>query len=426
MQRTVMDTLRERGLFEDMTGLEVERLVQSPSVVYAGFDPSAPSLQVGNFVTIMALAHFQRAGHKVIALVGGATGMIGDPSGKTTARTMLTAEQIARNQEGVRENLSRFLDFSDSPSGAVMVNNHDWFKGFTVVDFLRDVGVHFRMGAMLGRESVRARLESDVGLSYTEFSYQLLQAYDFLKLHDSHGCRIQIGGSDQWGNITAGTDLVRRLRGAECFGVTFPLVCDSTGKKFGKSEGNAIYLDHNLTPYYDFYQFFLRVEDTDVVRFLKIFTFIPMDEISALEQATRAEPEKRAAQRRLAEELTRIVHGATGLAVAQRASEVLFGGTMEGLHAEELLGIFANVPSAQLERDEVVAKPAIDVAVKAGLCKSKGEARRLIESGGLYVNNRRVDGIQATVSQNDAVDGRIVVLRSGKRTFHLVKLGPVR
>jgi tyrosyl-tRNA synthetase len=288
------------------------------------------------------------------------------------------------------------------------------------------VGVHFRMGAMLGRESVRARLESDVGLSYTEFSYQLLQAYDFLKLHDSHGCRIQIGGSDQWGNITAGTDLVRRLRGAECFGVTFPLVCDSTGKKFGKSEGNAIYLDHNLTPYYDFYQFFLRVEDTDVVRFLKIFTFIPMDEISALEQATRAEPEKRAAQRRLAEELTRIVHGATGLAVAQRASEVLFGGTMEGLHAEELLGIFANVPSAQLERDEVVAKPAIDVAVKAGLCKSKGEARRLIESGGLYVNNRRVDGIQATVSQNDAVDGRIVVLRSGKRTFHLVKLGPVR
>jgi tyrosyl-tRNA synthetase len=418
-----MDTLRERGLFEDMTGPEVERLVQAPSVVYAGFDPSAPSLQVGNFVTIMALAHFQRAGHKVIALVGGATGMIGDPSGKTTSRTMLTAEQIARNQEGVRENLSRFLDFSDSPSGAVMVNNHDWFKGFTVVDFLRDVGVHFRMGAMLGRESVRARLESDVGLSYTEFSYQLLQAYDFLKLYDSHGCRIQIGGSDQWGNITAGTDLVRRLRGAECFGVTFPLVCDSTGKKFGKSEGNAIYLDHKLTSYYDFYQFFLRVEDADVARFLKIFTFIPMDEISALGQATKAEPEKRAAQRRLAEELTRIVHGAAGLAVAQRASEVLFGGTMEGLNADELLGIFANVPSAQLAKDEVVAKPAIDVAVKAGLCKSKGEARRLIESGGLYVNNRRVDGIQATVSEQDAVDGRIVVLRSGKRTFHLVKLG---
>jgi tyrosyl-tRNA synthetase len=418
-----MDTLRERGLFEDMTSPEVERVVQVPSVVYAGFDPSAPSLQVGNFVTIMALAHFQRAGHKVIALVGGATGMIGDPSGKTTARTMLTAEQIARNQEGVRENLSRFLDFSDSPNGAVMVNNHDWFKDFTVVDFLRDVGVHFRMGTMLGRESVRGRLESEVGLSYTEFSYQLLQAYDFLKLNDTHGCRIQIGGSDQWGNITAGTDLVRRLRGVECFGVTFPLVCDSTGKKFGKSEGNAIYLDRKLTSYYDFYQFFLRVEDADVIRFLKVFTFVSLDEIAALEDATKAEPGKRVAQRRLAEELTRTVHGATGLAVAQRASEVLFGGSMEGLNADELLGIFANVPSAQLSKAEVVGSPAMDVAVRAGLCKSKGEARRLIESGGLNINNRRVENIQTTVSEPDAIDGRIIVLRSGKRTFLLVKLG---
>lgn len=423
MSRTIMDTLRERGLFEDMTSPEVERVVQVPSVVYAGFDPSAPSLQVGNFVTIMALAHFQRAGHKVIALVGGATGMIGDPSGKTTARAMLTAEQIARNQEGVRENLSRFLDFSDSPSGAVMVNNHDWFKDFTVVDFLRDVGVHFRMGTMLGRESVRGRLESEVGLSYTEFSYQLLQAYDFLKLNDTHGCRIQIGGSDQWGNITAGTDLVRRLRGVECFGVTFPLVCDSTGKKFGKSEGNAIYLDRKLTSYYDFYQFFLRVEDADVIRFLKVFTFVSLDEIAALEDATKAEPGKRVAQRRLAEELTRTVHGATGLAVAQRASEVLFGGSMEGLNADELLGIFANVPSAQLSKAEVVGSPAMDVAVRAGLCKSKGEARRLIESGGLNINNRRVENIQTTVSEPDAIDGRIIVLRSGKRTFLLVKLG---
>lgn len=420
--RNVVEILKERGLFDDMTSPDLVKALETPTTVYAGFDPSAASLQVGNFVTIMALAHFQRCGHRVVALVGGATGMIGDPSGKTTSRTMLTAEQVESNSAGVKENLSRFLDFGDGKAPAIMVNNHDWFKDFTVVDFLRDVGVHFRMGVMLGKESVKTRLNSESGLSFTEFSYQLLQGYDFLKLYDTHGCRLQIGGSDQWGNITAGTDLTRKLRGVECYGLTFPLVCDSTGKKFGKSEGNAIYLDRRLTSYFDFYQFFLRVEDADVVRFLKIFTFVSMEEIAELERGIQAAPEKRAAQRRLAEELTRTVHGAHGLAVAERASAVLFGESMEGLNADDLLGIFAHVPSAQLVSAEVVGVSAVDVAVRSGMCKSKGEARRLVEGGGLYVNNRRVDGIQTQVEAKDAVDGRLVVLRSGKRSFHLVKL----
>jgi tyrosyl-tRNA synthetase len=422
MSHTVIATLRDRGLFDAVTSPDIERLVETPTAVYAGFDPSAPSLQVGNFVTIMALAHFQRAGHRVIALVGGATGMIGDPSGKTTARTMLTAEQILRNQEGVRENLSRFLDFDDPKSGAVLVNNHDWFQNFTVVDFLRDVGVHFRVGTMLGKESVRSRLESEAGLSFTEFSYQLLQGYDFLRLHDAHGCRVQIGGSDQWGNITAGTDLIRKLRGVECFGLTFPLVCDSQGQKFGKSEGNAVYLDRRMTPCYDFYQFFLRVEDADVIRFLRIFTFVPLEEIAALDAEQRAASENRTAQRRLAEEVTRTVHGPDGLRVAQQATAVLFGEAMDGLRADDLLRVFANVPSAALLRGDVAGASVLDVAVKSGLCKSKGEARRLVESGGLYLNNRRVASVAASVGEGDVIEGRLLIFRTGKRNFLLVKV----
>ena len=418
----VLDILKERGLLEAVTSPDIHKAVEAPLAVYAGFDPSAASLQVGNFVTIMALAHFQRCGHRVIALVGGATGMIGDPSGKTTSRTMLSAEQIEQNSRGVRENLSRFLDFNDAKAPAILVNNHDWFQSFTVVDFLRDVGVHFRVGTMLGKESVRARLESESGLSYTEFSYQLLQGYDFLKLYDTQQCRIQIGGSDQWGNITAGTDLIRKLRGAECYGMTFPLVCDSSGRKFGKSEGNAIYLDRRMTSYYDFYQFFIRVEDADVIRFLKIFTFVPLDEIAALEAELKTAPEKRQAQRRLAEEVTRVVHGERGLAVAQRASAILFGESMDGLNADDLLEVFAHVDATEMARQELAGLGLVDLAVRTTLCASKGEARRLIQSGGLYLNNRRVPGAEARVGPDDIVDGRLLVLRSGKKTFHLVKV----
>ena len=419
---TVLKTLQERGLFEDSTSPELDSALRQPITMYAGFDPSYHSLQAGNFVTIMALSHFQRAGHKVLALVGGATGLIGDPSGKTTERQMQTTEQIEFNLEGIKENLSRFIEFDKGSNPATMVNNYDWHKQFSFISYLRDVGCHFRMGSMLAKESVRARLNSEVGMSFTEFCYQTLQGYDFLHLYDNHDCRLQIGGSDQWGNITAGTELIRRCRGAEAFGMTFPLVTDSQGRKFGKSEGNAIYLDHRLTSYYAFYQFFMRTEDADVCRYLRIFTFLPLEEIAALEEAVRTEPEKRLAQRTLAEDLTLRVHGATGLQAARRATEVLFGGSMEGLRADDLVPIFADVPSSTLPRTEVAGQSVIDVAVASGLSKSKGEARRLADSGGLYVNNERV-AVATTVSDDMIIDNRMLVLRAGRKNYHVVKIG---
>jgi len=415
-------TLTERGLFDNMTSADLAVAVNKPMTVYAGFDPTSSSLQVGNFVTIMGLAHFQRCGHPVIALVGGATGMIGDPSGKSSERKLLSPEQVEQNIVGIRENLSRFLDFDDLAAPARIVNNNDWMKNFTFVDFLREVGKHFRMSAMLNRESVRARLDSENGMSYAEFSYQLLQAFDFLHLYDTHNCRLQIGGSDQWGNITAGTDLVRRLRGVECYGLTFPILCDSNGQKFGKSEGNAVYLDERRTSCYDFYQFFLRTADADVIHYLKILTFVPIDEIAAIEVSMRAEPERRAAQNKLAEELTRTVHGQAGLDKARRASEVLFGGSLDGLQATDLLAVFANVPSVELPHAAIAPVPVVDLALAAGLCKSKGEVRRLIEQGGLYINNRKIAGLDARTTDADVIDGRVLVFRSGKKNFLLVKM----
>lgn len=418
----VIEILEKRGLIEAATSPDVREVVKRRIGVYAGFDPSSSSLQVGNLVAIMGLAHFQRCGHKVVGLVGGATGLIGDPSGKTAERDLLSVEEVERNLDGIRENLSRFLDLDSATAPAKIVNNNDWMRRFTFVEFLRDVGKHFRMGAMLGKESVRARLEGEAGMSYAEFSYQLLQAYDFLHLYDTEGCRLQIGGSDQWGNITAGVDLIRKLRNAEAYGVTFPLVCDSTGEKFGKSEGNAIYLDHCRTSYYDFYQFFVRVADADVIRFLKIFTFLRLDEIAELERETATAPDRRVAQKRLAEEMTRMVHGEGGLEIARKASAILFGAPVEGLKAADLLEIFRDVPSAEMPRDKVTGAPVADVAAAAGLCASKGEARRLIASGGLYVNGARVASPDARLGASDLIDGQVAVLQSGKKNFRLVRL----
>jgi len=416
-----IEVLKGRGLFEAVTSPDVMKQVASSTAVYAGFDPTSSSLQVGNFVTIMGLAHFQRAGHKVIALAGGATGMIGDPSGKAAERKLLTPDEVQQNLVGVRENLSRFLDFDSKMAPAKIVNNNDWLQRFSYVDFLRDVGKHFRMGVMLGKESVRARMDSEAGMSYCEFSYQLIQAYDFLHLWDTENCRIQIGGSDQWGNITAGTDLIRKLRGGEAFGMTFPIICDSSGQKFGKTAGNAIYLDHNRTSYYDFYQFFIRTEDADVIRFLKIFTFLPLDQIEAMAQEMATAPEKRLAQRTLAEEMTRTVHGAEGLAIAQRASQVLFGGSMEGMRADDLIKVFANVPSRELPLASIKEAGLLDVAVDAGLCKSKGEARRLVTEGGFYVNNVRMTDAALRIGGDMLIEGRVMVLRAGKKNYCLVK-----
>ena len=422
MMNNVIEVLRERGLFEAVTSPDLAKRMEKPTTVYAGFDPTSGSLQVGNFVTIMGLAHFQRCGHKVIALAGGATGMIGDPSGKANERKLLSMDEVEHNLVGVRENLSRFLDFDHPTAPARIVNNHDWMGPLSFIDFLRDVGKHFRMGAMLGKESVRARMESDAGMSYCEFSYQLIQAYDFLHLFDTADCRVQIGGSDQWGNITAGVDLVRKLRGQEVYGLTFPIVCDSSGQKFGKTAGNAIYLDPERTSYYDFYQFFIRTEDADVERFLKIFTFRSLAEIEELRQEMLSAPEKRVAQRTLADEMTRTVHGAEGLAVAQRASEVLFGGSFEGLKAGDLIKVFAHVPSCEMTADKLRDITVMDVAAASGLCKSKSEVRRLMLEGGLYVNNVRVSDIGAKVCGDMVVEGRVMVLRAGKKNYCLVKI----
>ena len=421
--QTMLDILKARGLYEAQTSPELDTILQQPTTMYSGYDPTSSSLQAGNFVAIMAMAHFQRAGHRVIALAGGATGLIGDPSGKSAERALLTEEEVRHNLVGIQENLSRFLDFKHPTAPAKLVNNYDWFKEITFIGFLREIGKQFRMGQMLGKESVKKRMESsEEGMSFTEFCYQMLQAYDFLWLHDHEGCRLQLGGSDQWGNITAGTELIRRMRGTETFGLTIPLVCDSQGRKFGKSEGNAIYLDPKKTSYYDFYQFFLRTADADAARYLRIFTFLPLEQVAQLEETVKAAPEKREAQRVLADEVTRCVHGDAGLAVAKRASEVLFGGSLEGLSLSDLLGIFANVPSRELPHDAVVGKPVLDVAAAAGLFASKGEARRMLQQGGLNLNNQRVADVAQLVAPGDLIEGRVAVLRAGKKSFCLVKI----
>ena len=388
--------------------------------VYCGFDPSARSLQAGNLVSIMVLKRFQDAGHKVIALVGGATGLIGDPSGKSAERNMLTVEQVAANKAGIRENLSRILRF-DGPNPAIMVDNYDWYKGTSAIEFLRDIAINFRVPQMLAKESVKKRLEASEGaLTFTEFSYQILQGNDFLHLYDNFGCTMEVGGADQWGNITAGTDLVHRMRGKTVYGLTFPLLLDSSGKKFGKSEGNALFLNGEMTSVYDWYQYFLRAADEDVIRYLKVFSQKSLEEIAELEARMKANPEARIPQKALAEELTLLVHGAEGLKKAQDATSTLFGGDVKGKSADELLTIFKDVKSAELEKGSVLGKPVFMVAAQAGMFASNGEARRMAQQGGLSLNGVKVD-LNRTLEADDLADGRVAVLKSGKKNFFLLK-----
>ena len=421
----LIDELKARGLVEALTDPEIEKALDTPMTVYCGFDPSARSLQAGNLVSIMVLRRFQQAGHKVIALVGGATGLIGDPSGKSAERNMLTLEQVEKNKCGIRENLSRILDF-DGPNAAIMVDNYDWYKSTSAIEFLRDIAINFRVPQMLAKESVKKRLEaSDGALTFTEFSYQILQGNDFLHLYDNYGCRLEVGGADQWGNITAGTDLVHRMRGKTAYGLTFPLLLDSAGRKFGKSEGNALFMNGEMTSVYDWYQYFLRAADADVIRYLKVFSMKSLDEIAALEEEMKAKPEARIPQKALAEELTLLVHGEEGLKKAQAATEALFGGAkaadQQPKTAAELEQVFANVPSAQLSADEVVGRPVFAVAAAAGMFKSNGEARRMAVQGGLSLNNVKVDD-KRVFESSDLVDGAVAVLRSGKRNYFLLKI----
>ena len=416
----LLEELKERGLVEALTDPEIGKMLEKPVTLYCGFDPSARSLQAGNLVSIMVLKRFQQAGHKVIALVGGATGLIGDPSGKSAERNMLTLEQVEENKRGIRENLSRILDF-DGPNAAVMVDNYDWYKGTSAIEFLRDIAINFRVPQMLAKESVKKRLEASEGaLTFTEFSYQILQGNDFLHLYDNYGCTLEIGGADQWGNITAGTDLVHRMRGRTAYGLTFPLLLDSAGRKFGKSEGNALFMNAEMTSVYDWYQYFLRAADADVIRYLKVFSLKSLDEIAALEAQMKANPEARIPQKALAEELTRLVHGEAGLQTALGATKTLFGGDISGKSAAELSQIFKDVKSAELPAAEIVGKSVYAVAAAAGMFKSNGEARRMAAQGGLSLNGAKVDD-KRIFESSDLIDGELAVLRQGKKANFLLR-----
>ncbi|MGE3509325.1 MAG: tyrosine--tRNA ligase [Vicinamibacterales bacterium] len=416
------EELSWRDLVYDATDGLSDLFSRESVTVYVGFDPTASSLHVGSLLPLMALARLQRAGHVPIAIIGGGTGMIGDPSGKSHERTLQTAEQVAHNLNGIRPQLARFLRF-DGPQAARIVDNAEWLASLDVMTFLRDVGKHFTVNSMLQKESVSRRLEQEEGISYTEFSYLILQAYDFLQMFDRYGCVAQIGGSDQWGNITAGIDLIRRLRAKKVHGLVMPLVTSASGTKFGKTEAGTVWLDRDRTSPFRFYQFWLNTDDRDVVRYLKFFTFLSREDIGALADATAARPDKREAQRVLAREVTALVHGSADVEKAEEASSLLFGEDISRLPVDDLLAVFGDVPSVDVPAAEFNSGLALaDLLMRAQLVPSKSEARRLLQSGGIYVNNRRVGDVQHRLRREEAIGGQLFVIRKGARQHALVRL----
>jgi tyrosyl-tRNA synthetase len=391
--------------------------------VYAGFDPTADSLHVGSLLPLMMLRRFQRAGHTPIALLGGATGMIGDPSGKSQERSLLGEETLRQNLSGVERQLRQFLDFEGAQS-ALLVNNLDWMGPSSYLHFLRDVGKNFPVNVMMAKDSVKSRLgRDDTGISYTEFSYMLIQAYDFVHLHREYGCQLQIGGSDQWGNITAGIDLARRMDGVQLYGLTCPLLTKSDGAKMGKTEEGSVWLSGERTSPYRFYQYWINVADEDAGVCLRFLTELDQEQIDALDASRRTEPARRESQKHLADELTRLVHGPQGLQAAQRATRIFFGEAIEGYTDRMLADIFADVPSLELAGEQLAGEglPVVDAFPAAGLAKSKSEARRLISGGGAYVNNRRVDNVERRLTRQDLASETALVLRTGKKNYALLR-----
>ena len=422
----ILADLAWRGLIQQTTDDRYlpEWLAGGVRTLYVGFDPTAPSLHVGSLLPLLTLRRFQRAGHRPIAVVGGATGMIGDPSGKSEERNLMSVTMLQANVEGLQEQMRRFLDFDCGPQSALLVNNFDWMRTFSFLDFLRDIGKNFPVNVMLSKDSVKSRLDrSDSGLSYTEFSYMLLQAYDFVYLYDQYGCQLQAGGSDQWGNITAGIDLARRMRGVQLYGITCPLLTKSDGSKMGKTEKGTVWLAADRTSPYAFYQYWINVADADAGTCLRMLTELSRDEIESLDRSRDSEPHLRQSQKRLAEELTRLVHGDAGLTTAQRATDVFFGAEITDLNDAQLVEIFADVPSKQLPRERLAGDglSLIDALTEAGLAKSKGEARRTIQQGGAYVNNRRISDLDTRLTAAHLASETVLVLRSGKKNYALLR-----
>lgn len=413
--------LEWRGFVLHATPHLKAHLARGPVTTYCGFDPTAPSLQVGNLMPLMLLAHLQRAGHRPIVLMGGGTGLIGDPSGKRSERPLLSPAEITEYLQRQRDQMARFLDFGPGPSAALLLDNAKWLVPERLIDFLRDVGKHFTINVMMQKESVQARLES--GLSYAEFSYMLLQAYDFLHLSRTYGCTLQVGGSDQWGNITAGVELVRRVEGAEVHGLVAPLVTTTSGAKFGKSEAGAVWLDPALTSPYKFYQFWYNTDDRDVGSYLKLFTTHSKDEITALLETHKKDPAARHAQGSLARELTVRVHGPDAASSVISASRLLFGGFDPRAADERVFDILAQeVPTTILaSRDGVTL---VDAVVQAGLAKSKSEARRAIEQGGIYLNQQREKDVERRIEARDWLAGQHLLLRKGKKDYALLRVRP--
>ncbi|MFO7170317.1 MAG: tyrosine--tRNA ligase [Chloroflexota bacterium] len=421
---TIIDDLRWRGLLYDCSEGAEELLRRERVTLYNGFDPTADSLHVGHLVPLIGLARFQRYGHTPIAVAGGGTGLIGDPSGKTSERQLLSKAQVEANVEAIKVQMAQFLDFDAKENPARVVNNADWLVPLTLMDFLRDVGKHLTVNYMMAKDSVKARLASETGISFTEFSYMLLQAYDFAHLFEHHGCKLQTGGSDQWGNITAGVEFIRRSLGQKAYGLVYPLITKADGTKFGKSEAGNVWLDPKRTSPYRFYQFWYNTDDADVVRYLKFFTWLSQEEIAELEQALAERPEQRAAQQRLAREMTRTVHGETALSRAEQASRALFGGSLAGLSAADISDMFEDVPASSLPRQEFEGEglSIIDLLVRTGLATSRGDARRTVEGGGAYVNNSQVGDPARRIGLGESIEGQFIVLRKGRRTYHLVRL----
>lgn len=422
----ILDDLTWRGLLADCTDLPAlrKRVRENPVTLYCGFDPTGDSLHVGHLMGQLTLRRFQIAGHRPLALAGGATGMIGDPSGKSSERNLLTREQLSHNVARIKNQLERLLDFQTPGNPARLVDNADWTAPVGFLDFLRDVGKHFPLNAMLAKESVRSRMEGDSGISYTEFSYQLLQAHDFYHLCKTFDCELQIGGSDQWGNITAGTDFIRRKLGRTAWGWTFPLITKSDGSKFGKTEEGTVWLDPAKTSPFKFYQFFINTEDGMVVPYLKKFTFLPREEIEAIASRHEADPGSRQAHRILAREITSIVHGETAMEDAVAASEVLFGAPLEGLSASAFADVAADIPGALLDPAELGGDGValVDLLVQTGLCPSKGQARKDLQQGGIYLNNRRETDWQRRVTARDVRFDRYLLLRKGKKNYRALRL----